>query len=73
VIYLEFLKIFYLFCRLVKEEGPSHMKKFIYSVSVCTKSGRTNDFVGNQMSRTNEAKDSAAKMILDFLHYNNYE
>lgn len=57
--------------KLVKEEGPSHMKKFVYSVCVCTQNGWTKEYAGSQKSRTNEAKDSAAKEILDFLQDNN--
>lgn len=49
--------------KLVKEGGPSHLKKFVYSVCVCINSEWTKDYVGDVMPRTNEAKDSAAKLI----------
>lgn len=55
------------------EEGPPHMKKFVYSVSVETKNGWTDNFVGNPMPTKNMAKDSAAKALLDFLGKNNYD
>eukprot|EP01018_Ginkgo_biloba_P039712 Gb_39947 [translate_table: standard] len=53
---------------LLKEEGRPDMKKYTYSVSVQTlDKGWTDKYVGEPMARINEAKDSAAKPLLDFL------
>eukprot|EP01018_Ginkgo_biloba_P039709 Gb_33864 [translate_table: standard] len=54
--------------RCVKNEGQPNMKKYTYDVSVdIPHKGWINRYVGKPMDQMNEAKDSAAKLLLDFL------